>query len=79
MIRTADSMSSGRFSATMPPNADVLSVASALPYASAVVPALPTPHGFVCLMMAAVGPSNSATSDAAADISTMLLYESSLP
>ena len=54
--RSTVASSIGRFSATMPPNADRSSHSSARWYAVARSSATATPHGFACLMIAHGGP-----------------------
>jgi hypothetical protein len=79
VIASAAASSMPRFSATMPPNALKLSASRARMYASAIVVPIATPHGFVCLITAAAGTSNSRTIRAAASRSSRLVNESSLP
>ncbi len=54
-MRSAVAVSTGRFSATIPPNAERSSHSSARWYAVARSPASATPHGLACLMIATAG------------------------
>ena len=49
-----------RFRTTTPPNAETGSAASAFAYASSIVSATATPHGFACFTITQAGPSSSA-------------------
>ena len=60
-IASASSTSMGRFTATMPPKAARLSASRARTYASTAEVPIAAPHGFVCLITAAAGSSNSRT------------------
>ena len=60
-ILAAVASSSVRFSATMPPNAETGSQASAASQAAATLAAVATPQGLACLTMTMVGSANSAT------------------
>ena len=78
-IAFASASVTGRLQMMIPPKGACLSVANALSQASRKSGAEPTPHGLVCLRIAAAGFENSEMSSAAALISRMLLCESSLP
>jgi len=64
---------------TTPPNAEMGSAASAFAWASSIVSATPTPHGFACFTMTQAGPSSSAMRRRAAERSLRLLNESGFP
>jgi hypothetical protein len=72
---SAQSKSSGRLTAMMPPKGACRSVASAFSQASRNVAPWPAPQGLVCLKMASVGgwSAKSAASAAAAVKSRILL------
>ena len=55
VIASAVAASSGRLLATIPPNAETLSQASASFHASSRLPRVATPHGLACLTMTIVG------------------------
>ena len=79
LISSAVSSSTFLFSATIPPNADNGSLASAASYAS--INFLPTaiPHGELCLTITHAGSLKSKTAINAESRSTKLLKESGLP
>ena len=76
---SAIAASTGRVSATTPPNADTGSPASAACQASSGVARSAAPHGFVCLTMTQAGPRSARPRAAAAAASRTLLYDSALP
>ena len=78
-MASAVSASSGRFSPTMPPNAERGSTSRAATYASRSVSAVATPHGLVCLMTTAAGAENSSAKRAAASRSRRFVNDSALP
>lgn len=69
----------GRFSAQTIPKAETGSEARARSYASSIVAATATPHGFACLMITQAGSANSRRSSRAAERSSRLISESSFP
>ena len=71
--RLAAAASSGRFTATMPPNGEIGSQRNAFSHASTSDPATATPHGVVCFTITTAGASNSATHSNAASVSFRLL------
>ena len=77
--RSASARSTVPVTATTPPNAETGSPASAASQASSRVARSAAPQGFVCLTMTTAGPRIRRPSDAAADASRTLLYESALP
>jgi len=66
----AVSRSTGRLTATMPPNDESRSASRARTYASAADVPVAAPQGLVCLITAAAGSSNSSTMRAAASRSS---------
>ena len=75
----ASGTSISRLTQTMPPNALIGSVASALSNASATSEPTAQPHGLLCLTITAPGTSNSSSSLRAESRSSRLLNDSSLP
>src|SRR5919109_170432 len=77
--RSPSSRPTGRLRTTTPPYAERGSDASARSYASSIVAATATPHGFPCLTMTQQARVNSAAQARAAERSPRLLKDRSLP
>ena len=76
---SASSRDTGRFTATIPPNAETESQRNALRYAFGISMSEAMPHGFWCFTIAAVGWVKSDAIRHAALMSSMLLKLVALP
>ena len=78
-IISAVFLSTGLFSAIIPPNIDVLSLSYAFLNASLIFSPLAIPQGFPCFTATAVGSSKSFKISIALLLSPILLKDNSLP